>query len=459
MHADFLAAICADPDDLTHRLVYADWLTDNGASPLDAARADLIRVQIAREQADEDGEEYWTLRARERVLLATWGKPLARPLTDPVRFRRGFPEEVRLSAAAFNRGAQRLAKRAPIRHARLSNNSALANDAVAGLRGLDLIHPPEAARLWLPSRRQLAGLESFGLELDTNPPSPRPLGPAFATEVRQLFAAPSPARLRSLRLQAPVDLWEGGFPISRFAWLGQLDAFQLDGQLAFDFAELTCCPAARRLRSFACGWLMDFRRPLGRELVELRELDLPWLDFGTLARVHLPELRVLRTGRAWGELERPCWPRLHTLDLGRWHVLGHHLTPFLQEPDRRPLRRLRGCLPVNHLEILRGGYEELPPERQGLRELVLVGKVSDRTLETLTGSALLAGLTTLEFPNGTWRPETLLRLAAPAVSPRLTWLDARGPQLPADAAGRLRERFGAGLRTGKVDAHAVEGWY
>ncbi|MBN9120375.1 MAG: TIGR02996 domain-containing protein [Planctomycetes bacterium] len=39
----FLHAICADPEDDTPRLVYADWLDENGAPE----RAEFIRLQIA----------------------------------------------------------------------------------------------------------------------------------------------------------------------------------------------------------------------------------------------------------------------------------------------------------------------------------------------------------------------------------------------------------------------------
>jgi uncharacterized protein (TIGR02996 family) len=39
----FLSAICAAPDDDTPRLVFADWLQENG----DPDRAEFIRLQIA----------------------------------------------------------------------------------------------------------------------------------------------------------------------------------------------------------------------------------------------------------------------------------------------------------------------------------------------------------------------------------------------------------------------------
>lgn len=42
MREQFVRAICDDPEDLTPRLVYADWLDENG----DPSQAEFIRVQI-----------------------------------------------------------------------------------------------------------------------------------------------------------------------------------------------------------------------------------------------------------------------------------------------------------------------------------------------------------------------------------------------------------------------------
>src|SRR5262245_54597236 len=121
MHANFLDAIRAEPDNLDHRLVYADWLEEHGSTPLDAARAELIRVQIARESADPDADDYWTLRARERVLLARWNKGLAgelRPLVRRYRFRRGFVEWVEVEGEGSRRVDGRVRQLAPVRGVR-----------------------------------------------------------------------------------------------------------------------------------------------------------------------------------------------------------------------------------------------------------------------------------------------------------------------------------------------------
>ena len=58
----FLNAICAQPDDDTARLVFADWLAENG----DPDRGEFIRceVELARTQPGSEPDE-----RRRRVLL------------------------------------------------------------------------------------------------------------------------------------------------------------------------------------------------------------------------------------------------------------------------------------------------------------------------------------------------------------------------------------------------------
>src|SRR5262245_6067687 len=56
-HEPFLRAICQAPDDDAPRLVFADWLDENG----DPGRAEFIRLQIrfAREPDAVDAEPRW----------------------------------------------------------------------------------------------------------------------------------------------------------------------------------------------------------------------------------------------------------------------------------------------------------------------------------------------------------------------------------------------------------------
>jgi uncharacterized protein (TIGR02996 family) len=99
----FLAAIVARPADDEPRLVYADYLDETGAAA-DAARAELIRLQIALHRLPQDDARRVVLAERESELLEThraaWTAPLAR-LGAKFQFRRGLPDAVALDAAAF----------------------------------------------------------------------------------------------------------------------------------------------------------------------------------------------------------------------------------------------------------------------------------------------------------------------------------------------------------------------
>jgi uncharacterized protein (TIGR02996 family) len=60
----FLRAICADPEDDTARLVYADWLEENGQPE----RAEFIRVQVERARLRAAGADTEALERRLREL-------------------------------------------------------------------------------------------------------------------------------------------------------------------------------------------------------------------------------------------------------------------------------------------------------------------------------------------------------------------------------------------------------
>ena len=64
-HESFLRAIIADPADDLPRLVYADWLDENG----DPDRAEFIRVQCELAKLPEDDPRRPGLEDREHDLL------------------------------------------------------------------------------------------------------------------------------------------------------------------------------------------------------------------------------------------------------------------------------------------------------------------------------------------------------------------------------------------------------
>src|ERR687897_647125 len=102
LHRAFLDDIIASPEDDAPRLIYADWLDENG----DEARAEFIRLQVARAKA-EGGLEVPEGGRAHRAL-----------------FRRGFVEGIQVDPGqteAFRKGLTTLCRSFPLRLLRLES--------------------------------------------------------------------------------------------------------------------------------------------------------------------------------------------------------------------------------------------------------------------------------------------------------------------------------------------------
>ncbi len=117
-----LDAVLADPDDDATRLVYADWLLEQGDP-----RGEFIQVECEVARIEhlplENGEwaqidRHRALRARAKRLLVThqkaWLLPF-RPHLRQWRFARGFPDWVATTAQRFAAGGAQIAEHTPIR--------------------------------------------------------------------------------------------------------------------------------------------------------------------------------------------------------------------------------------------------------------------------------------------------------------------------------------------------------
>ena len=90
-----LAAINAKPDDDTVRVVYADFLEENGESE----RAEFIRLQVELARGVKKASERQALERRQRGLLAAnksrWVAPLKQALGQGRWRRVGVPPRIR----------------------------------------------------------------------------------------------------------------------------------------------------------------------------------------------------------------------------------------------------------------------------------------------------------------------------------------------------------------------------
>lgn len=93
----FLQEVRTAPQDSIPRLIYADWLEENG-DPL----ADLVRVQCELAESSFDDPRRGELQNRERQLLRQHHENIVQPLQKfsphGLKVRRGFVESIRLNA-------------------------------------------------------------------------------------------------------------------------------------------------------------------------------------------------------------------------------------------------------------------------------------------------------------------------------------------------------------------------
>lgn len=129
----FLNAICASPEDDTVRLVYADWLDENG----DPDRAEFVRLQIQRAQLKAGGENPKELKDRDiklrQVHEERWRRELPPAIHPDVwqRFWRGFVSGATVSARLFLQHADTIFTAAPVQFVHLRR----LDDALAGMLG------------------------------------------------------------------------------------------------------------------------------------------------------------------------------------------------------------------------------------------------------------------------------------------------------------------------------------
>jgi uncharacterized protein (TIGR02996 family) len=196
--AAFLQAIREHPEDGTHRLVYADWLDENG----NPERAEFIRVQTELARLDEFDCRVPALRQREQELrpgqIEAW-KAVLGDLVLGMQFDRGIPATAILTAQAFLANADRLFHLFPG-------------------RGVRLDHVYKHSRA-LAESPHLARLTSLDLTGET----------VSRAAVKRFADSPHVANLRRLVLVNTGLDWEGARWLGRSPQLDRLEVLELQG--------------------------------------------------------------------------------------------------------------------------------------------------------------------------------------------------------------------------------------
>jgi uncharacterized protein (TIGR02996 family) len=405
----FLQDILAHPDDMTPRLVYADWLTEHG----DAERGEFIRVQIAldREEREDKYSPRWReLAARELALL----KAHKREWTGPLRgeslyllFYRGFVEAATVNAASFCRKGDRLFRLTPLRRIKVSRpvgaRAGMADVArspnLAPLRGIDLSllygEIEDGLRCMAASPRS-AGLTELRAE------HANLSGPVL----RALADSPHLAGLRSLRFPASrLDL-DGLGALARSPHLNRLTELDVSRSPIFSppagdglLNVLREAPAWRNLTSLN----LSGQDPTSAGLVALT-------DAACLER--LTELR-LDGHLSFGDIaveavfRSPRLSNLQILSLRNCHGVGDgSLRAMAASPFPRRWKQLDfGGEPLSRRVagyITDAGVRALAesPKMAGLRYLDLSGhRVTDAGAEAIVASPHLANLGHLNLKN------------------------------------------------------------
>lgn len=198
-----LAAVCDNPDEDTPRLVFADWLQENG----DEDRAEFIRLQIRSAAVPEEEHTLAELGREEDLLSAhrdEWVdsvKAFESYRGDFYKFRRGFVECIAANGEALAEDGERLFALAPVRELYLNDTEeygALAKCKwLLRLRALDLKgsglshHFDPAPLIGSP---YLANLTALGLGGEDDN------GHLDIHGIRALVASPHLGRLESLDL-------------------------------------------------------------------------------------------------------------------------------------------------------------------------------------------------------------------------------------------------------------------
>lgn len=238
----FLASIRENLDDDTPRLVFADWLQENG----DEDHAEFIRLQcaIARGASTEKARADELLRANRK----RWLRGLPKSLVDnPGRcqFRRGLPALVTMKARRFVAEGKAVQRLTALEELTLEEPSpeAIGSQTLVGVPGLKLMHVTSAIVEALAASKVVPSLRSLSL-------TPRWGVRVSQRSLRALFANPKLKRLRRFETHTiehgdiVTEAIVGSRRIAGLEELALLDAsFDEDGM-----AALASCPRMASLR-------------------------------------------------------------------------------------------------------------------------------------------------------------------------------------------------------------------
>lgn len=378
--ADFLSAILRAPHDDAPRLIFADWLSEQGDP-----RGELIHLQL-RAASLEPGGERNKVRAAENKLLeehrVAWLGPIA-TLVDKAEFRRGFVAMVRMTARAWIEHAKSVLEVAPL----VDELELLFGEGDGGL-GAEALACPEMRRIASLTLRGFEPEPARALAATTTLDALHTLvldGPRLSPAEGEAIAAAELPRLRALRITAAPDR---AITPEVLAAIGagrfSLASLFVDGQ------EWSMAPTT--LGAAGAAAIVG-----GAAFSALERLELPFTGLGAAGVAGLMDL-----------------PGLEALDVTRARVGPDGLDPLFAHPRLREVNlfgndlgdagaaRIAAAPALARWSFLHLGGNDLglegvqaladSPHARGLRTLNLSGngRLRDRAIDVLLASPNLA---------------------------------------------------------------------
>jgi uncharacterized protein (TIGR02996 family) len=444
-NAELLAGIVAHPEDDDRRLVYADWLEENG----DPERAGFIRAQVQLAACSPADESFPDLVEQHReatsVLRSRAPDEPALPRgvgfynnweeSDPsyARYQRGFPFFV--DEPDVDGGPQR-------RHVRPFRDALSRLVETTTLRGL---HLGEWGSRFLPQLLATPAAEHFSaLSADTNPDDE--ISPGVVAGIAD---SPIAGSLRWLKLIGGLET-------------GEVETLAAGGVLARLTRLEASLEGERRIVRRLPDWFGQLRRFSGR--ISLRHpragnghVSYGRQEVGIERLAKLPHLHTLKTTGAFGGVTNLArakgFPSLGALELsgglrGEGATLARAALPKLASLD------LRGCgLRNDDLGVMCESALFA-----NLRILSLPSnQIGDRGVAALAKSPCASRLRILRLGDNPFGRQGLAALAKPGAFPRLTTLDLSSSDKRKASAEDVT-RFLTSLNLPHLRHLSLEGW-
>jgi uncharacterized protein (TIGR02996 family) len=376
----FFDRIRNEPGEDGPRLIYADWLDENGQSD----RAEFIRLQCALARLPDEEPGRPELRERERILRdaneVRWAADLA-PLVSGWEFRRGVIDSVSVGTSQFLTGGAAVFDLAPVRKVRVLD---------VGDRLQRLVQSPLLAHI--------RELDFCGNDLGNR-------GPVLLGRSRHL------TRLDALDLAVTALGDHGLQALADSPVFASLRTLHINGN---DNAR----PGVRGMRALADS----------PHLAELVRLDVSGNNLSEAA------LRTLFEGRTTGKLARLVLHGNRLGDDGTAALVNSVAFARMVERD--------GAIDLRRVEMGPGGARALAEARavQSVESLDLEGNfLGDAGLSALADSPHLTHLRVLSLRENRIGDKGVRALARSPLMATLRVLDLTDNLITEDSQDRLRE--------------------